>query len=219
MYPLLLLLCSEHRLQLLKNLNTPCRMLTSLCVPSQIKIGKRLWCFRQWFFSLFSCGNRGDIAFSRPYFGNLITLANPLLLWYCLGLCWYVVLAMKPYLVCWSGQAAKENFTQKVGTDGVESSLSPHLENPVITDPISIIMALLELCLLYHFYYIFLKILVFNTGSHYVPLAGIELTMRLTLALKLWSFCLSFLLLELQIWATMPKWFVILKKKKEIIRR
>jgi hypothetical protein len=155
MYLLLLLLCGEHRLQLLKNQNTPCRMWTSLCVLSQIKIGKRLWHFRQWLFSLLSCGNRRDIAFSRPYLGNLITLANPLLLWHCLGLCWYVVLAMKPYLVCWSGQADKENFTQKAGTDGVESSLSPCLENPFKTVPVSIIMALLELCLLYHFYYIF----------------------------------------------------------------
>jgi hypothetical protein len=48
-------------------------------------------------------------------------------------------------------------------------------------------MALLELCLLYHFYYIFLKILVFNTGSHNVPLTGIEFTVHPTLALILLS--------------------------------
>jgi hypothetical protein len=132
-------------------------MWTSLCVLSQRKIGKRLGRFRQWLYCLFSCGNRGDFAFSRPYLGNLITLANPLLLWHCLGLCWYVVLATKPYLVCWSGQAAEENFMQKVGTDGIESSLSPRLENPVTNVPVSIIMTLLELCLLYHFYYYFLN--------------------------------------------------------------
>jgi hypothetical protein len=74
---------------------------------------------------------------------------------------------------------------QKVGTDGVESSLSPSLKNPVTTVPVSITMAFLELCLLYHFYYIFKKILVFNKGLHYVPFAGIELTMHPTLALNL----------------------------------
>jgi hypothetical protein len=159
MYPLLLVLCREPRLQLLKNSNTPGRLQTSLCVLRQIKIGRDFDFFGN--DPLFSCGNRGDIAFSRPYLGNIITLANPLLLWHYLALCWYVILATKPYLVSWSGQATKENFMQKVGTYGVESSLSPCLEDPVTMVPVSITMATLELCLLCHFYYIFKKISCF----------------------------------------------------------